>query len=38
MPFADEVGAGTAGAGLLLAAMPFGSAIGAAVLVRFVPY
>ncbi len=38
VPFGHQAGAGTAGAGLLLAAMPLGSAIGAAVLVRFVPY
>jgi MFS family permease len=38
VPFGHHVGAGTAGVGLLLAALPLGSAVGAAVLVRFVPY
>jgi hypothetical protein len=38
VPFAADVGAGAAGAGLLLAALPLGSAVGAALLVRVVPY
>jgi hypothetical protein len=38
VPFGHQVGTGPLGAGLLLAALPLGSALGAAVLVRFVPY
>ncbi|HEU5265169.1 MAG TPA: MFS transporter [Jatrophihabitans sp.] len=38
VPFGHHVGAGTADVGILLAALPLGSALGAAVLVRFVPY
>jgi predicted MFS family arabinose efflux permease len=37
IPFASDVGATTTEAGLLLAAIPLGGAVGALVLVRFVP-
>jgi hypothetical protein len=36
-PYAGEIGAGTAAVGLLLAADPLGSAVGAWLFVRFVP-
>ena len=37
VPYADEIGAGTAAVGLLLAAVPAGTVVGAFVLGRFVP-